>query len=284
MSEGLKIFIVVIVLLLFSGVFGANYIVASEDRTKTGTEKLTDINTRAGEMRELEALGYDVSYMKDAGRPFSTVMREALVNNPSQENVGKVGVNDSSYDKAITSESDLDDLNNFRDSEHKSMILIVSIVAFILTIFSIIVFLIIKYNKEVKSKSKQLKDSKSSSLSQLQFAANSQISNNDHVESHQDSFIMDEIERVKQENLIRLKVKQGFDEAVQSAIDREKLSGTMMRDLILKASITNFYQSMKGVEDLIIYYNHKNINYLKILDEEHNYALDKYLIQANNLS
>lgn len=78
---------------------------------------LSGINTRAGEMRELEALGYDVSYMKDAGRPFSTVMREALVNNPSQENVGKVGVNDSSYDKAITSEEQLDDLNNFRGEE-----------------------------------------------------------------------------------------------------------------------------------------------------------------------
>nr|DAW72375.1 MAG TPA: Structural protein [Caudoviricetes sp.] len=72
------------------------------------------LNREAGRIEELRRQGFNVSYKRPAGTTFSQEIYRQNVEEPAIQEIGVVGLNDSMYDKDITSATQLDDLNNTR--------------------------------------------------------------------------------------------------------------------------------------------------------------------------
>lgn len=79
------------------------------------------------------------------------------------------------------------------------------------------------------------------------------------------------------EDVFRESVRKGFDKAVKDVIPT-LMNDPMMDGLMVQAAIANFYQSMKNSSEIqVIGLTAKGWIPEKILEEECNHALKKYL-------
>lgn len=84
----------------------------AQDNFNYGTP-LKGVNRRQGILDELKRNGYDVSFA-DPTPGYAARQQEMNISTPAVQEIGVVGLNDSMYDKDITSATQLDDLNNTR--------------------------------------------------------------------------------------------------------------------------------------------------------------------------
>lgn len=84
----------------------------AQDNFNYGTP-LKGVNRRQGILDELKRNGYDVSFA-DPTPDYAARQQEMNISTPAVQEIGVAGLNDSMYDKDITSATQLDDLNNTR--------------------------------------------------------------------------------------------------------------------------------------------------------------------------
>lgn len=84
----------------------------AQDNFNYGTP-LKGVNRRQGILDELKRNGYDVSFA-DPTPGYAARQQEMNISTPAVQEIGVAGLNDSMYDKDITSATQLDDLNNTR--------------------------------------------------------------------------------------------------------------------------------------------------------------------------
>ena len=82
----------------------------AQDNFNYGTP-LKGVNRRQGILDELKRNGYDVSFA-DPTPGYAARQQEMNISTPAVQEIGVAGLNDSMYDKDITSATQLDDLNN----------------------------------------------------------------------------------------------------------------------------------------------------------------------------
>ena len=78
------------------------------------------------------------------------------------------------------------------------------------------------------------------------------------------------------EETLRMKLHAEFEKCVEDAM-KQKTGQDIIDDLIIKAHVGGFYQSLKEEQAFALMCEMMGLNYDEILDAECNKVLDKYL-------
>lgn len=81
------------------------------------------------------------------------------------------------------------------------------------------------------------------------------------------------------EDKFREQIRSGFDESVKNAVNgnRDLINDPLFGGMLVQGAIGNYYQSMKSDSMLWLLANQIGLDYDKILEDECNRALKKYL-------